>query len=246
MVRTKPDDDDDRVLLRNIESHGWHLVGISEDESGPAYVFTVGLFHTFGHPEICILGLNDTDLMGQIVNTVAELINDGHQFDDWRSSDEVLDEYVCVFRKVGDEHYREYFGYGRWFYEGDDFPMLQCVWPDRNGYFPWEDGFESQLLQSQPVLATQSSWPFLEAKNAAVYTTRQVIEEDHPVLYVSHDEDGDWQFLCGTTDDPKDCRIVGLEQIVEDHPSVAKLADLRIGANAERKDESSPWERDET
>ena len=53
MVRTKPEDDYDRKLLADIKSHGWHLIGIDDDDEGPAYVFSVGMFHTLGHPEIC-------------------------------------------------------------------------------------------------------------------------------------------------------------------------------------------------
>ena len=30
MVRTAPDDDSDRKLLADVESHGWHLVGIND------------------------------------------------------------------------------------------------------------------------------------------------------------------------------------------------------------------------
>jgi len=48
-------------------------------------------------------------------------------------------------------------------------------------------------------------WPFPDSAETAVLTTRQVLEQGLPVLLVTHDrDDGAWQFLCGTTDDPKD------------------------------------------
>ena len=57
------------------------------------------------------------------------------------------------------------------------------------------------------------SWPFADTPNTASITTRQVLE-GAPVLLVTHDaDDGSWQFLCGTTDDPADARIVGLGQM---------------------------------
>lgn len=239
MVRTKPDDDSDRKLLADIESHGWHLVGIDDNE-GPAYVFSVGMFHSLGHPEICIFGLSSTETMSQIINSIGDLIRTGQTMDDCHESGDILDGYSCMFRSVDPSLYREYFGYDLWYYEGPDFPMLQCVWPDSNHNYPWDAGFTAQ---TQPVLATKTAWPFKEAKNLGVLTTNRVIEDGYPILLVTHDEDGDWQFLCGTTSKPKHGRLVCLNTIVEDHPSVAELADLPVGWRAERDGPDMPWQR---
>lgn len=243
MVQTVAEDEYDRKLFSDIESHGWHLVGISDNDDEPAYVFSIGLFETLGQPEICIFGLSDTKVMGQIINSIGDLMRAGHKFVDWHASDEVLDGYECIFRSVNRSHYQEYFGYCRWYHEGDDFPMLQCVWPDPSGHFPWHSDFDSRFLLSQPILASESPWPFREAKNAAVVTTTNVTNESHPILYVSHDEDGTWQFLCGPTNDPGECLLVGLSEVFENHPSIDDLADLPTGWCAEREDVSSPWRR---
>lgn len=40
-------------------------------------------------------------------------------------------------------------------------------------------------------------FPFSDAPNTACFTCRHVLEENRPIRYVSHDEDGYWQFLCG-------------------------------------------------
>ena len=242
MVRTKPEDDYDRKLLADIKSHGWHLIGIDDDDEGPAYVFSVGMFHTLGHPEICMFGLSSTKTMGQIINGIGDLIRSGNSFDDWEESDEVLEGYSCMFRIVAPKLYREFFGYARWFYEGYSFPMLQCIWPDGNHNYPWDAEYNAQ---TQPVLATKRDWPFDEAKNLAVFTTKPVIEEGHPILLVTHDDEGDWQFLCGTTNDTEDARLVCLKEIVESHPSVVELADLPMGWQAERDAADQPWERSE-
>jgi len=50
-------------------------------------------------------------------------------------------------------------------------------------------------------------WPFDQGPDVAAITTRQVIEEDHPVLVVTHyEDDHSWGFVCGTTDDTEDVR----------------------------------------
>lgn len=245
MVRTTPDDDFDRKLLADVAQHGWHLVGIEDSDEGPGYVFSVGMFHTLGHPEICMFGLSSWQVMGQIINAIGDLVRGGQSFSDWIESNDVVDGYSSMFRTVSPELYREYFGYARWFYEGDDFPMLQCVWPDKAHRYPWDPEYDSQLVLSQPVLAERSAWPFREAKNLGVFTTKNVIEEGYPILFVTHDTDGDWQFLCGTTNDPKDACIVCLNEIAENHPSVTQLADLPMGWQAYRDAASEPWVRSE-
>ncbi len=245
MVRTKPDDDHDRKLLADVNSHGWHLVMVTDVPDVPEYVFSVGIYHTLGLPEVCIFGLSNTDLMGGILNGIGDLMKSGQVFEDWHESNEVLDGFSCFFRRVDRQHYREFFGYARWFYEGDEFPLLQCVWPDPSNCFPWDSNFDAQLVAAQPVLAEASAWPFLEGKNLGVFTTSRVVDEGYPVLLVTHDQDGDWQFLCNTTNDTDDARVVSLQSIVESHPSVAELADLPMGWQAVRDGPDEPWRRSE-
>jgi len=59
------------------------------------------------------------------------------------------------------------------------------------------------------------------------------------------DDDGDWQFLCGTTNNTEDGRLVCLKGIVEEHPSVAELADLPTGWRPARDAPDHPWQRSE-
>ena len=48
------------------------------------------------------------------------------------------------------------------------------------------------------------------------------------------DQDGDWQFVCGTTDDEQDGRVISLETVLEMDASVAELAGLPRGWEASR------------
>ena len=86
-------------------------------------------------------------------------------------------------------------------------------------------------------------WPFGDlAVNTAAFTTVQVLHHKFPILVVSHDEDGDWQFLCGTTTETDDCKIVCLGCTLDLDPSIAALADLPVGWQAVRESASGPWE----
>jgi hypothetical protein len=87
------------------------------------------------------------------------------------------------------------------------------------------------------------SWPFADKPNTASITTRQVLE-GAPVLRVTHDaDDGSWQFLCGTTDDTADGRVVGLGEMYARDATLGELADLPEGWRAWRAAPGLPWAR---
>lgn len=243
MVRQHADDEGDRRLLADVERHGWHLVGIEDAPEGPGYVFSVGMYHTLGQPEIAMFGLNSVMAMEQIINLIGEEMRAGTSFEDWRESDTILEGYSCMFRRVDPEWYARYFGYALWFYEGPHFPMLQCLWPDREHRYPWDAGCDRAAIERQPDLAVRDGWRFSAGKNRAVFTTRSIVEEGRPVLLVTHDEEGDWQFLGGAANDLADGRLVSLETVVKRHPSVTELADLPRGWRAERNDAADAWRR---
>jgi hypothetical protein len=242
MVRTQGEDANEQRVIDDVERHGWHLVGI-EDGPEPPFVYSIGLYHTLGQPEIIILGLKDASTMGQIVNLIGDEMRKGTKFEDWFESEGILEGYNCIFRQVAREHYPEYLGYALWYYRPEEFPVLQCIWPDNGGRYPWQPGVSADIVNRQPILARPGDWRFHEGKNRMAFTTRPVLEDALPVLYVSHDIDGDWQFLCGTTNRTEDGRLVCLKTVVELHPAVAELGDLPEGWVAERESPEHPWRR---
>jgi hypothetical protein len=75
--------------------------------------------------------------------------------------------------------------------------------------------------------------------------TASVVLGGAPILMVSHDEDdGGWQFLCGTTSDPDDGRVVHLDHIVAMDPTVTELVDLPLGWVAHRASRDEGWTRE--
>lgn len=89
------------------------------------------------------------------------------------------------------------------------------------------------------------SWPFDDPPNLGVITTVPVLEHGYPILLVTHDlDDGGWQFLCGTIDEPSLGRLVCLESILGIDEGMSVLADLPLGWLAWREDMGSPWRRE--
>src|SRR5262249_43595444 len=99
-----PTDDHDRKLLADVKEYGWHVIAVLEDEEGPAFAYSIGLFHTFDHPEVIVFGL-DVRLMQQIVNGIGVQIKSGERFEHLDEAGDVLEGYNVLFRRVEKEHY---------------------------------------------------------------------------------------------------------------------------------------------
>jgi len=90
----------------------------------------------------------------------------------------------------------------------------------------------------------KTKWPFTDARNTAVFTTRDIIEEGKPILLVTHDQDdGAWQFYTRETVPASEGKVVALDEIIFRDPSIVKLAKLPLGWSAMRDSTTSPWKR---
>ena len=87
-------------------------------------------------------------------------------------------------------------------------------------------------------------WPFDQAPDVAAITTRQVLERELPVLQVNHyADDHSWGFVCGTTDDVDDGRVISMAEAIQLDPTLATVADLPPGHTAWRETVGSAWHR---
>jgi hypothetical protein len=97
-------------LLHDVETHGFHVILVPEDDEGPGFGYTVGLHETLSQPEVLA------------------------------------------------SHYDAFVGQALRFYSGASFPLLQCVWPDKNGRFPWAKEAAAGFVAAQPLLDTPWPW----------------------------------------------------------------------------------------
>jgi hypothetical protein len=83
---------------------------------------------------------------------------------------------------------------------------------------------------------------FSDALNTAVFTTRFVISENSPILFVYHFEDGYWQFS-GPEDEVKneDIKLVALSEIIKIDPTILEISDLPYSWEATRSHIGSSW-----
>jgi hypothetical protein len=87
-----------------------------------------------------------------------------------------------------------------------------------------------------------ADYRFDEDRQLGVFVCKHVAERA-PILFVSHDADGDWQFLCGGAHgDVEGARLICLEEVVAADPSLNELAELCEGQQATRESVSAGWQ----
>lgn len=142
----------DQKTISDIQKYGIHLVEVPEDDEGPGFVYSIGLFDNFSHPEIIIVGL-DPELSHDIINGLAVEVAEGNVFKDQDRHEGILEDYTCIFLDVLQANYADTLGHAVWYYGNSDFPAIQCVWPDLDGSYPWDGGATEEFLEDQPILA---------------------------------------------------------------------------------------------
>ena len=134
-----------------IEKHGYFLMHLVGEEGRPPYVYTIGLAPSM--PELIVIGLSYSETP-TIVHRIVELQKNGVHFEPSRvyTGTGILDGLPCYFGSVDPTYYVEYVGLALRWHQSQTFSLLQLVWPDPAGHFPWQPGFDETLRQHQPLL----------------------------------------------------------------------------------------------
>lgn len=138
-------------IRSDVAEYGWSVMKVSNDR-GPDFAYSIGMYRTFGHPELLMFGL-EIDTMHQLLNDAGEAVRSGARFQNGRETDVLLDGYSVIFRTVPEFQYPGHLGWATEYYGGEAFPALQIVYPDRTGAWPWQDGVDADFSSGQPVLA---------------------------------------------------------------------------------------------
>ncbi|MGI4885175.1 MAG: DUF4262 domain-containing protein [Janthinobacterium lividum] len=233
----------EKKIISDVEQYGFHVAQFHGDGYSPSFAYTIGLFKTYGYPELICFSLNQ-DLLHSMFWTAKELFDKQPQPDLAIGYPDFIGDFDVRFLRVAKANYGNYFGYGHWFYKGWDFPALQIVWPDKQAIFPWEEGFTASWKFGQPLLDRNHNFKFREEHGLSVYATRQVLE-GQPILHVVHNADGNWQFLSGPDYDADDLRMAALVEIVAKDSTVNELFQLNYGWRASRTVVGEKWQKEE-
>lgn len=141
-----------------IETNGWALEPVAADPEAtpptPAYAYSIGLPDAVDFPDVAVFGLTPVASNG-LVGLVADACRGGTEIPLGVELVGLLDnELRCVFAPIDLDRWGAWFSTATAWYRGDVKPMVQLLYPDRNGFLPYEAGFEQRLVHAQPVVGT--------------------------------------------------------------------------------------------
>lgn len=139
-----------------LEHEGWALEAVSPssetDPPTPSYAYTIGLPALVGFPEIAVFGLTPVAAKG-LLGLVVDACRGGTEIPFGVELVGLLDnELRCLFAPIDLDEAGVLFDTAVAWYQGEPFSMVQLVYPDRNGWMPYESGFEERLRLAQPVI----------------------------------------------------------------------------------------------
>ena len=127
-----------------VEEYGWFVAKFEATKYLPSFVYTIGLWKTFQHPELIIFGLQ-LQTMHEILNIGGELVREHKIPKIGEITDNFFESSKAVIIPVDESSMKDYFGYGIEYYQGD-FLAHQIIWTDRNNKFPWDKDFGRRKL----------------------------------------------------------------------------------------------------
>ena len=139
-----------------IETAGWALESVAADAPtdppSPTCSYTIGVPELTGFPEIAVFGLTPAASKG-LLGLVVDNVSAGTEIPLGVELVGLLDnELRCVFAPIEAGHHERWFATALAWYGGRAVEFVQLIYPDRNGFLPYEAGFDQRLRYAQPVI----------------------------------------------------------------------------------------------
>jgi hypothetical protein len=251
---------EDERTIGHIEEFGCSVVSVKRTQRGLGWSYTIGIFDTCRQPELITVGLLP-ETAHFALNAAAKLLRAGIDLTEGRHRD-LVGQVECEFRPLDSKWIAQLMGWATWYYNGDDFPVLQAVYPDLENRFPEDEGFDRAFKQplmqpTAPMTRVENDFwastdpesslfnrKFPDPPHTGVFLSESVHNGSETVTYVSHDsDDGAWQFLGNSMADGGGPVLSCFHHPIDRDPSLSELADLPLGWCAERTKVGEPWIR---
>ena len=139
-----------------IETNGWALEAATPNPDAeppvPAHAHTIGLPALVNFPEIIVCGLTPAAANG-LLSMVIDALRGGTEIPVGDELVGLLDNGLrCRFGPVAAEIAAHWCPTAVAWYRGEDVPLVQLLYPDRNGFMPYEAGFDQRMRRAQPVI----------------------------------------------------------------------------------------------
>ena len=138
--------------LCHIRENGVGIISVAGDDRSLGWTYSTGLFDTYGQPEIILTGF-PAGLAQFIVNEVGRHYLDGKRMEvNQRTEGFIGNNIDVIFKPVAKVWVNRLMLRTLWYYGNDDFPVLQCICPDFQNRFPWEEDFDISWKDRQALL----------------------------------------------------------------------------------------------
>ncbi len=142
-----------------IETNGWALEPVAADPSTvpptPGYAYSIGMRKAVGFPDVAVFGLTPVAANG-LVTLVADACRGGTEIPLGVELVGFLDnELRCVFAPIEPSVATGWFATASAWFRGAPLDVVQLMYPDRNGFLPYETGFDGRLRLAQPVVGNE-------------------------------------------------------------------------------------------
>jgi hypothetical protein len=199
----------DRWVRDTVADIGWVVVAVSGETT---YAFTIGLWHSYELPEVAMFGLREQDMLIWLNNCVRLLRDAGRPVAAEAPLAGVLERFPVQTREIDPSWHRSLFTPMCGYYDTSEIPVRQVVWPDRDGRWPWDAAATATCRERQPrawvpvdehspgawrlVGELSADWPFPQLEpDAVVMASPEVVAGALPIVAVTHDAEGGWDFL---------------------------------------------------
>jgi hypothetical protein len=149
-------DAQERKTLEDIEQYGCSVMHVSAEGDLPPFSYSVGVGRSSGAPEVVIIGLKQP-IAHFIVNEYNRRVRAGESFEPGKRYAGFIEGFEMLALQVERTHYPEYFGWDLWLYKGDGFEVLQLVYPNTSGIWPWQNEADDWFRAWQPILGSAES-----------------------------------------------------------------------------------------
>ncbi len=141
-----------------IETNGWALEPVGPDTETepptPGYAYSIGLPEAVDFPDVAVFGLTPVAANG-LVTLVADARRGGTEIPLGVELVGLLDgDLRCMFAPIDLTRWGPYFETAAAWFRGAPFEVVQLIYPDRNGFLPYEVGYEQRMVLAQPIIGT--------------------------------------------------------------------------------------------
>ena len=141
----------DELIAQDVERLGWSCLTIHDID--PPFAYTVGLMHSFGHPELILFGRPEDD--GAILADLVAAIRAGSRIDEPKEYN-LLEGFPVATRRVHETQHEQHLGFAMGFLRNmrriGELEAVQVFVPDVDGRYPFQPNCAQPVYESQPRL----------------------------------------------------------------------------------------------